>query len=95
MNDGLEKRDTYIDALKGIAICGVIMVHSSNGNEQLPLLLQGVAAIGKFGTQLFLLISALLSFKSYDHYFVNKNNSVENNVRWLIKKFRLYSKSSG
>lgn len=87
MNGGLEKRDTYIDALKGIAICGVIMVHSSNGNEQLPLLLQGVAVIGKFGTQLFLLILALLSFKSYEHYFVNKNNSVENNVRWLIKKF--------
>ena len=49
------ERLKWIDALKGIAICGVVMIHS--GGSNMPSYLGAIGAVGKNGVQLFFLIS--------------------------------------
>ena len=48
----------YIDALRGWAILGVIIVHSSQ-NFELPSILSRLSAAGARGVQLFFVVSAL------------------------------------
>lgn len=67
----------WLDALKGIAICGVVMVHS--GGSNLPSYLGNIGAAGKNGVQLFFLISSFLAFASYK----NKNQETK---RWICYK---------
>lgn len=54
---------SWVDALKGIAICGIVMIHS--GGAKLPSYLGSIGAAGKNGVQLFFLISSFLTFTSY------------------------------
>jgi peptidoglycan/LPS O-acetylase OafA/YrhL len=87
MNENTKKyyRQTWIDALKGIAICGVIMIHS--GGAGMPSILGKIGAIGQNGVQLFFLLSSYLAFVSFEHN-VNKNgNQIRGNIKWVIKKF--------
>lgn len=82
-----ESRAAWIDSLKGIAICGVIMIHS--GAEQLPSVLGRLAGIGKNGVQLFFLISAYLSYYSLDK--LSKRNGGKlpfgSIKKWWLHKF--------
>jgi peptidoglycan/LPS O-acetylase OafA/YrhL len=54
----------YIDALRGIAIFGVLMVHCGQYgmNQHLPLLVQTVILHGAHGVQLFYIVSAFTLF---------------------------------
>jgi peptidoglycan/LPS O-acetylase OafA/YrhL len=57
----------YIHALRGIAILGVVMVHCTQSVENLPEWLRIIAAQGRYGVQLFFVVSAVtltLSLKS-------------------------------
>ena len=56
---------TWIDSLKGIAICGIVMVHSDTLG--LPWLLEKIGDAGKCGVQLFFLLSSYLTFVSLEH----------------------------
>ncbi|WP_295882485.1 acyltransferase [uncultured Thiohalocapsa sp.] len=56
--DGLTKY-AYIDALRGWAILGVILVHSSQRLADLPPILHGLFQTGQYGVQLFFVASAL------------------------------------
>ena len=58
---------SWIDSMKGIAMCGVIMIHS--GGADLPSILGRVGNIGRNGVQVFFLLSAYLTFVSLHKIF--------------------------
>lgn len=66
-----KSRTTWIDSLKGIAICGIVMVH--NSASSLPGLFGKIENTGKNGVQLFFLLSAYLTFVSLERFFNDKN----------------------
>ncbi len=70
---GNEKRDTWCDALKGMAICGVVMTHC--GSEGLPDNWGKITNCGKYGVQLFFVLSAYLAFRSYKKYYEQNSGS--------------------
>lgn len=67
----------WIDALKGIAICGVVLTHTMR--EQLPDNVEKILAFGANGVQLFFVISGFLIFSSYR----KKNVSTR---KWIVKR---------
>ena len=80
---------TWIDSLKGIAICGIVMVHSDTLG--LPWLLEKIGDAGKCGVQLFFLLSSYLTFVSLEHYFNTKTSSraisFHHLIPWWAGKF--------
>jgi len=55
----------YIDALRGYAVLGVIAVHTAQSVPGLQGPLQAVAAAGRYGVQLFFVVSALTLMLSW------------------------------
>ncbi len=78
-------RQTWIDALKGVAMCGVVMIHS--GGDKLPSVLGKIGAAGKYGVQIFFLISAYLAFVSYDSLRKDGATTRKDIVKWVAKRF--------
>lgn len=78
-------RITYIDSLKGIAMCGVLMIHCGGGN--LNSILGVISHIGNSGVQMFFLLSSYLLFYSYNNYCNNNTPTMKNIVKWIIAKF--------
>ena len=62
----------YIDALKGLAIIGVTMVHT--GGSGLPGVLGNIGSSGARGVQMFFIISAMLTFTSLSNYFPERED---------------------
>ncbi|MEX1239964.1 MAG: acyltransferase [Cyclobacteriaceae bacterium] len=58
----------YIDALRGLAILGVLVVHCGQygRNEHLPSFIQTVVLRGAYGVQLFYVVSAFTLFLTLD-----------------------------
>lgn len=86
-----KKNISWIDSLKGIAMCGVIMIHS--GGAELPSILGRVGSIGKNGVQIFFFLSAYLTFVSLERIFgdhsrtYKKRICYKNILVWWKKKF--------
>lgn len=80
-------RISWIDALKGIAISGVVMIHS--GAAQMPFPVGEIGGIGDRGVQLFFLLSAYLAYKSLVDYTsgIQGKMRLPDVVRWWTKKF--------
>lgn len=80
---------TWIDSLKGIAICGIVMVHSDTLG--LPWLIEKIGDAGKCGVQLFFLLSSYLTFVSLEHYFntttSSRTISFHHLIPWWAGKF--------
>lgn len=76
------ERLNWIDALKGIAICGVIMIHS--GGSNMPSYLGAIGAVGKNGVQLFFLISSFLAFASYKNWGQDSKSWIFHKILKLI-----------
>lgn len=72
------KRYGWIDAVKGIAILGVVLVHSMGGME-LPFVLEKICLAGDKGVQIFFIIAACLAYRSFGEN-VKKGKSVSD---WL------------
>lgn len=85
MHTKLKSRITYIDSLKGIAMCGVVMIHCGGGN--LNSVLGVISHIGNSGVQMFFLLSSYLSLCSYNHYCNNNTPTMRNTCKWVISKF--------
>lgn len=68
----------YIDALRGVAILGVFVVHSSQHISDLPDGLLRVCSAGQFGVQLFFVLSALTLLLSLHGRHQEKQNRVRN-----------------
>lgn len=75
---------SWVDAFKGIAICGVVMIHSGAGG--LSSLVGTIGNAGKYGVQLFLLISAYLAYASLDRMFGIEYQTI--NFRTVIPWWR-------
>lgn len=76
------KREAYIDSLKGIAILGIIAVHSGMGHQSEPL-----SSFGKFGAnavQLFFILSTYLACVSLSKYPVR---NFRDYLKWIGKKW--------
>lgn len=68
----------WVDSMKGIAICGVVMAHT--GASTLPSVLGIIGGNGNRGVQLFFVISGYLTFLSLH----NNKDSIN---FWWFKKF--------
>lgn len=80
-------RIAWIDSLKGIAICGVLMIHC--GGAALPSILGRLGSMGKNGVQIFFIISAFLSYSSLEKLSkTNQGNLSFGFIRnWWFQKF--------
>ncbi len=66
------KKLDYIDALRGLAILGVIMVHSIS-DSNLPFIVERIFGQGARGVQLFYLASAFTLFLSFSNRIDKEN----------------------
>lgn len=80
----MQSRKTWIDGMKGIAICGVVMVHCGGGN--LPSALETICGLGARGVQVFFLVSACLAFLSMEKAFAAGMDR-RKICGWILKKF--------
>lgn len=79
------KKYDYIDALRGIAVLGTLMVHCSvQGRHDFPEVIEKFTTAGKSGVQLFFVMSALTLFLS-----MNKRKSEEKRptLNFFIRRF--------
>ena len=78
---------TWVDSLKGIAMCGVVMIHA--GGAVLPSFLGRIGNIGKNGVQLFFVISVYLAYSSLDRVYSKDDKRFDINKlkTWWLGKF--------
>lgn len=79
------KKYTWIDSLKGIAICGVIMVHS--GVDVLPFPIGRLGCGGAYGVYIFFVLSAFLAYFSLERTFGSKEFCIKEISHWWYRKF--------
>lgn len=81
-----KKEIVWIDALKGLAICGVVMVHSEGMG--FPKEIAKIASFGQYGVQLFFMISAYLAMYSPSNFYESRNEiKLKTVLIWWKKKF--------
>lgn len=80
----MKTRSNWVDGMKGIAICGVVLIHT--GNTPPHVLLESIVNCGKNSVQIFFLISAYLAFLSMEGAF--RGGMTGQAVRkWLLHRF--------
>jgi len=79
----MTKRLDFIDCLRGVAICGVVLVHSGQLIVGLPGWLQSFTAYSGAGVELFFLLSALTLLSVY------KDRDFEYRTFFIRRFFRL------
>jgi peptidoglycan/LPS O-acetylase OafA/YrhL len=81
----------YVDALRGLAICLVILVHTYGaGQNGLPALLQPILEQGARGVQLFFVASAFTLFHSFDHRQAQEKSTVPFFIRRFFRIAPMY-----
>jgi peptidoglycan/LPS O-acetylase OafA/YrhL len=79
------KKLDYIDALRGLAVLGVLIVHTNQyGHSNLPWVIEKVVMKGASGVQLFFIASAFTLFLSYKSRINNEASPVRN---FFIRRF--------
>lgn len=80
----------YLDALKGIAIIAVTLIHV--GGADLPGIVGVIGREGARGVQMFFVVSAMLAFSSLERIFpTRKDMNLKRIGIWLLSKyFRLF-----
>jgi len=77
------KKFAYVDALRGLAIIGVMLAHIGGG-EYLPTFLANIVNNGPLGVQLFFIVSAFTLFSSLSY---RKENEKRPFVNFFIRRF--------
>lgn len=78
-------RFTWVDSLKGIAICAVVWVHSGGGN--IGNILDPLGKAGAYWVQMFLILTVYLSYRSLRMRFErNQNNRVKSSIQWFLER---------
>ena len=79
------KKLDYIDALRGLAILGVIMVHTNQyGSSNLPSIIGKIINEGARGVQLFYLASAFTLFLSFKNRLTREKFPIRN---FFLRRF--------
>jgi peptidoglycan/LPS O-acetylase OafA/YrhL len=81
-----ETRIGWLDALRGWAILGVVLVHTGQGIAGLPGFWGGVAAAGQYGVQLFFIVSALTIGLTYERQVQGGSGIARASIAWLVKR---------
>ena len=84
-NNTTHTRDSWIDSLKGIAILGLIALHTNLFD--LPGIIGEIASYGSYCVQIFFVISAYFSFCSYARNYDNNTSLVINAKHFYISRF--------
>ena len=80
------KKYDYIDALRGLAILGVLVVHTSQNFSPSNSILKFLTSLGSSGVQLFFIASALtLSFSWKHRVLKEKNHLINFFIRRLLR----------
>ena len=75
----------FVDALRGFAILGVLVVHCGQiGINEYPSLVQNIILNGAMGVQLFFVASAFTIFLTYANLYDKEANP---NVNFFIRRF--------
>jgi peptidoglycan/LPS O-acetylase OafA/YrhL len=82
----MTERFTYIDALRGLAILGAIAIHASQHSPPFTNYVNTLVQQGKYGVQLFYIISAFTLFLSLSRRRSTELNPVRNfSIRRLFR----------
>lgn len=81
-----EKRYTWVDSLKGIAICAIVWVHSGGG--MIGSLLDPLGKAGAYWVQMFFILTVYLSYHSLKRIFEkNKSdNFFKDSIQWFLQR---------
>ncbi len=77
------KKYAYIDALRGLAILLVVLVHTGQKIPGLPQIVKFVCNIGQFGVQLFFVVSAVTLAMSW----AERKNDTKATKAFFIRRF--------
>ena len=87
--DVSSKRLDWLDALRGLAVMGVVCVHSA-GVTQSTGISGKIASSGQYGVQLFFIVSAISISLTYELHLQRYGTSPRSQIAWLIKRvFRI------
>ncbi|MBW4476371.1 MAG: acyltransferase family protein [Tolypothrix brevis GSE-NOS-MK-07-07A] len=78
------KRFEFIDALRGIAALGVLLVHTTQHCGSLHALIPGITSFGLRGVQLFYILSALTLFLSFEERYKKDKYPL---ISFFIRRF--------
>lgn len=84
VEDFMVKKYAYIDALRGFAVLGVILVHCGLRFTDLPTWLKSITVQGERGVQLFFILSALTLFLSMKQ---RSSFEDERTIDFFIRRF--------
>ena len=76
----------WLDALRGVAVLGVVFVHASQLSRNSGILGK-LAEFGQNGVQLFFVISALTISMTYESHLRQFGSSCQAQAGWLTKRF--------
>ncbi len=76
----------WLDALRGWAVLGVVLVHSGQSAHATGLTLAASSA-GRYGVQLFFIVSALTISLTYETHISRFGTSRRSQIAWLTKRF--------
>lgn len=84
---GVGRRIEWLDALRGWAILGVVMVHSGQNVAALAGTWKAIAEAGQYGVQLFYVVSALTIGLTYERQLERGGDPVTASTAWLIRRY--------
>ena len=77
----------WLDALRGLAILGVVLVHTGQSVRIESGFWHQITSAGQYGVQLFFIVSALTISITYDSYVDKFGPSFRTAAAWFIKRF--------
>ena len=80
------RRLDWLDALRGWAVLGVVMVHSGMAAHNTGLT-EHIASAGQYGVQLFFIVSAMTISLTYDSHIARFGHGLRSQFAWFIKRF--------
>jgi len=80
------RRLDWLDALRGWAILGVVLVHSGQV-ARLTGLLGHITFSGQYGVQLFFIVSTLTIGLTYDSHIRKFGSGLRADISWLAKRY--------